>query len=114
MKIAFWNCRGFRKKNFWTDVKISSQNDHLDMLMLAEIKSNVEPPESIWRGAGFDNICFVPSLGFSGGLCLVWKNKHQNNECIKIQIIDVRFVVINLINYDLNFSCNILDLCTPK
>ena len=83
------------------------------MIMLAEIKTEIEPNESCWRSAGFDSCTFIPSIGRTGGLCLLWKNYKLVNEKIKITQLDERLLVMEHRNLEINFSCNIIFIYAP-
>ena len=74
MMISLWNCRELGRKHLWAEVDVFCKMNHLQAMALTELKTNIEPKENIWKKAGFDNLTFVPSVGKTGGICLMWKS----------------------------------------
>ena len=113
MKIAFWNCRGMRKKIFWTNLNIICKNEAIQVIILAETKTSVEPDESLWKNAGFDNILFVPAVGFAGGLCMLWKEYQFRDEKIEIIRTHSRYITLNHINITSGFETRVFGIYAP-
>ena len=100
MKICLWNCRGLKKLNRWTEINALCKTEHFQMIALVEIKCPQLPAPDKWTKAGFDSHEFVPSIGMSGGLLIVWKNHQLVNESIKTFHKEDRFVAFKYTNLD--------------
>ena len=72
------------RPNLWSDLGIICKIENIQLMVIVETKSVNPPTDSLWKSAGFDNMCYYPAIGRSGGLCILWKSFQLTFETIKI------------------------------
>ena len=74
MKIGFWNSRGIGRDFFWQEIDVFCKIEQIQIMTIAETKTEKPPSDSIWRKLGFDNLVWSPAVGRAGGLMVLWKD----------------------------------------
>ena len=113
MKITYWNCRGIKKTTFWTEIDSKCKNEHIQIMALAETKSETIPEDKIWKTAGFDEAIWSPASGRSGGLGILWKSFQLTNEIITVEIQLPRIIGLRYENINDRFMTLLLFVYAP-
>lgn len=113
MKISLWNSRGMKRKNFWTEIELFCKAERIQIMVTVETKTDKAPEEGVWRKAGFDHMVWIPAHGFSGGLCLLWKEFQLHHVTIEVITKEDRFVTIKYDNPKIQASCYIVFVYAP-
>ena len=76
MKIGYWNSRGIGRRTFWQEIDTFCKLEQIQIMAIAETKTERPSLDKLWRKAGFDNMVWSPAQGKVGGIMLFWKD-HQ-------------------------------------
>lgn len=71
--IFYWNCKGACARNLIQHLRCASKGKWLKLSILAETKSDSTSRFQCLERLGYNGLSFVPSLGRSGGLVVVWR-----------------------------------------
>jgi len=74
--VLCWNVRGLNAARKWDSIKSKVSNNNCDIVRFQETKKT-DFDQTFIRGIlppTFDDYCFVPSIGASGGLLVAWKS----------------------------------------
>lgn len=82
MKILTWNCRGAAKASFPMVARDIIRSRHPTVLAILETRVSGEHAKAIADPLGYSSFIGADSVGFSGGIWLMW-----NKEDIDIQAI---------------------------
>lgn len=96
MNLIFWNCRGLGQAPTVRALREFCYSHKPMVVFLLETKIQcTEKLLTIVKFIGFDDFCFVPSCGSSGGTILMWKNS------IAVQIINTaaHFITVMILNH---------------
>lgn len=94
-----WNCRGLDHPSIIRSLRDYVKSHRSSFVFLSEVKcSNSVQIEKIVKSLKFQSFEFVPSVGRSGGLLLMWQ---QN---LNIKVIDSLNSLINCLVFSQN-SC---------
>ena len=113
MKICYWNCRGIGKTTFWTEINTLCKNEHIQLIALAETKSESIPDDKLWKYAGFDEAIWSPASGQSGGLGILWKSHQLSNEIISVEFHLPRIIGLRYENINDSFKSLLLFVYAP-
>lgn len=73
MKVLSWNCQGFKSKVTRDHLHHLITLHNPDIVFVSETKINDHRILKLSRAYNFPNTCYVPSIGETGGLLLLWK-----------------------------------------
>lgn len=74
MILVSWNCRGACGRPFPLRVRELIQRHAVEILILVEPRVSGQKASKIIKRLGFTNWIRVEASGFSGGICLLWRN----------------------------------------
>lgn len=77
MSVLFWNCQGASGKRLPSTIKALSSSHHVQILVLLEPRTSGRRADSIIRKLNFCNSFRVESIGFSGGIWVLWTRNIQ-------------------------------------
>ena len=105
MSLAAWNIRGIGRKNAIAEVKDFCKFCNIKIMMLSEVKSQSPPSLSIINQAGFQFFDYIPTIGYSGGIWLLWKTCNINPFSLNVLFKASRFISaeISLLNSQFKF-----------
>lgn len=112
MSLPFWNVCGYQKKNLFAEIKSFCYANHVEIMMICEIKSLI-PPCSVIRRCDFSELDFILTIGRFGGLWVMWKNSWSNPFCLNVIHKSSWFVVCNIKLSVLNVSFVAIFLYAP-
>ena len=72
MNIIIWNCRGALKPSFQSSVRDLVANHDPAILMVMETRIGSDKAKDITDRLPFQGALFIDSIGFAGGLWLLW------------------------------------------
>lgn len=102
-----------KRNNFWTEIDMFCKTEKIQIMSTVETKTERAPEEGVWRKAGFDHMEWIPARGFSGGLCLLWKEFQLHHVSIEVTTKAERFVTIKYTNPKIQASCFIVFAYAP-
>lgn len=75
-KVLCWNIRGIDAKNKWESIKNKITKSSCDIISIQETKRETFDITYIRKfcPSSFDEFCFLPSIGASRGILVVWKS----------------------------------------
>jgi exonuclease III len=97
-KVLCWNIRGINAVGKWESLKNKIIECQCDIISIQETKRESFDLSYIknFCPGGFDDFCFLPSIGSSGGILVVWKSAifrgtviFQNDFAISVDFISV-------------------------
>ena len=74
MNIIAWNCRGELKPSFQNHMRELAQNHDLAMMIIMETRIGSDRARDITDRLPFDGAIHTDTIGFAGGLCLLWNS----------------------------------------
>lgn len=74
MNIIIWNCRGALKSNFQSHVRELVQNHDPAILVIMETKVGGDRAREITDRLSFDGAIHTNTIGYTGGLWLLWNS----------------------------------------
>lgn len=77
--ILIWNIRGTKRKNALEKVKPFCNVNNISIMMLCETKFVSLPSDACIKRAGFSFCEASPSMGFAGGLWVLYKDNIYNS-----------------------------------
>lgn len=78
MKVGFWNIRGCGRKNALAEIKDYCIVNKVFVMVVCETKCQSPPTICNISNCGFSQFDFIPTLGLSGGLWIMWKDSSSN------------------------------------
>ena len=72
MNIVVWNCRGALKPNFQSHVRELVRCHNPDVLVVMETRIGGDRAKDISDRLPFDNAIHTETMGFAGGIWLMW------------------------------------------
>ena len=111
--LAFWNIRGCRRKNALVEVKDFCDTSGVKICMICEVKSQIPPSLTCIRKCGFHYFDFIPTMGMSGGLWLMWKDCNQNPFILNVVFKSQRFIAVQIELLNLQFIFMAIFVCAP-
>ena len=74
--VLCWNIRGINADNKWESIRNKITESKCDIISIQETKREFFYLTYIrnFCPRSFDNFCFIPSVGASGGILIVWKS----------------------------------------
>ncbi|GMJ01992.1 hypothetical protein HRI_003868400 [Hibiscus trionum] len=73
VKVLFWIIQGALDPNFFRYLMLIVRQQHLDLIGLFEPRVSGDMADDLIRRTRFDYSYQVEANGFSGGLCIFWK-----------------------------------------
>jgi exonuclease III len=75
-KVLCWNIRGINAESKWESLRNKIVECNCDIVSIQEIKREVFDLSYIrnFCPGSFDDFCFLPSIGSSGGILVSWKS----------------------------------------
>ncbi|KAH0983546.1 hypothetical protein GBA52_010723 [Prunus armeniaca] len=73
MLVFSWNVRGLGNRRTFRDLKSFLQDKRPDVIFLSETRMTAVHMGKLHTRLGFGGVVCVPRVGFSGGLCLLWR-----------------------------------------
>lgn len=73
--VLCWNVRGINSEGKWESIRNKIVESQCDIVCIQETKREVFdlPFIKLFCPPPFDSFCFLPSVGASGGMLVVWK-----------------------------------------
>ena len=75
MNILKWNCRGALNPDFKRRIFEMVVNHHPSIMVITETRVGGERAERIIEGLLFDSFITTDTIGYAGGLWILWKNE---------------------------------------
>ncbi|VFQ84297.1 unnamed protein product [Cuscuta campestris] len=79
MSLISWNCRGLGNRRTVQEVAELASVKKPEFIFLMETKCARSKAEELRLKLGFEGLFYVDSVGLSGGLALLWKEKNSAN-----------------------------------
>ena len=75
-KVLCWNIRGINSEGKWESIRNRISESNCDIISIQETKRESFDIQYIRKFCPptFDDFCFLPSVGASGGILVVWKS----------------------------------------
>lgn len=75
-KVLYWNIRGINAEGKWESLRNKILESNCDIISIQETKRDFFDISYIRKfcPASFDDYCFLPSVGASGGILVAWKS----------------------------------------
>lgn len=73
MTFGYWNVKGCGRKNVLAEIKDFCVVNKINVMVLSETKTQSPPTSSAVARCGFSDFDFIPTIGLSGGLWIMWK-----------------------------------------
>ncbi|KAI9127554.1 hypothetical protein K1719_000547 [Acacia pycnantha] len=81
--LLFWNVRGANNKALRRHIKSVCNGPKPSLVILVETKSSDESPFKPLASLGFDSMKSIPSVGFFGGMVMLWRSSSINVSIIE-------------------------------
>lgn len=114
--VLTWNVRGINASWKWDAIKNKVIQSGCDVVCLQETKKEVFD-QSFLRNicpAGFDSFGFLPSVGASGGILVVWKSAIFSGSSLFSNSFSISFEFISLLDGSQWFLTCVYGPCAPE